>query len=210
MTHKFIVYGSGGHARELIFQIRQDGHSVAAIVDDVHPGGILDTTPILTTEAANLQFSDADWLVAIGSPTARRRVTAELAEVGIPMGRFVSSKATIAPSAKLGDGVQVFANAVISDKCRVGAGVIVHFGAIICHDSSVGDYSIICPGASIAGNVAIGSDVWFGVGASSRNGMPANPLTIGDGAFVGAGACVVSTVAAGATVVGVPARVKQP
>ena len=48
----------------------------------------------------------------------------------------------------------------------------------------------------------IGNDVYVGVGASILGGVH-----VGDGATVGAGAVVIKDVPAGATVVGVPAKV---
>lgn len=56
-------------------------------------------------------------------------------------------------------------------------------------------------GLEIAYPVTIGVDVWVGGGAIIMPGV-----TIGDGAIIGAGSVVTKNVAAGATVVGNPAR----
>ncbi|MGZ3442120.1 MAG: serine O-acetyltransferase, partial [Polyangia bacterium] len=48
----------------------------------------------------------------------------------------------------------------------------------------------------------IGNDVYIGAGAKILG-----PVTIGDGAIIGANAVVLSDVPAGATAVGVPARI---
>jgi virginiamycin A acetyltransferase len=53
-----------------------------------------------------------------------------------------------------------------------------------------------------AQSVKVGNDVWIG-----SNAIPRGPLTIGDGAIVGAGAVVVADVPPYAVVGGVPARV---
>jgi maltose O-acetyltransferase len=51
------------------------------------------------------------------------------------------------------------------------------------------------------GSVIVGSEVYIGAGAVMLQG-----LSVGDGATIGAGAVVTKPVPAGATVVGVPAR----
>jgi serine acetyltransferase len=57
------------------------------------------------------------------------------------------------------------------------------------------------PGVNIAGEVAVGNEVLIGSGASVIN-----RVVIGDRATVGMGAVVLKDVAAGTTVIGVPAR----
>jgi acetyltransferase-like isoleucine patch superfamily enzyme len=52
------------------------------------------------------------------------------------------------------------------------------------------------------GDVVIGSDVWVGYGATIIG-----PVTIGDGAIIGAGALVISDIPAYAVAVGVPAKI---
>jgi maltose O-acetyltransferase len=105
---------------------------------------------------------------------------------------------------------------------RLGAGVYLNAGCTILDSApvTIGDRSMLGPGVhiycaehhkdvvlrraglEIARPVTIGKDVWIGGGAIILAGV-----TIGDGAIVGAGAVVRRDVAAGATVVGNPARV---
>ena len=60
----------------------------------------------------------------------------------------------------------------------------------------------VCPGAHLAGRVRVDAGATIGLGANVIQ-----CLRVGAGATVGAGAVVVRDVPAGATVVGVPARV---
>ncbi len=105
----------------------------------------------------------------------------------------------------------------------LGKGVFLNFNCVILDvvKVTIGDRTQIGPGVQIltadhprdpvqrrAGlefgrPVTIGADVWIGAGAIVLPGV-----TVGDGAIVGAGAVVTRDVAAGATVVGNPARAR--
>jgi acetyltransferase-like isoleucine patch superfamily enzyme len=82
----------------------------------------------------------------------------------------------------------------------------LNIGCSISHDVVINDYAIVNPGARICGWVHLGKRSYIGAGATISNGQVSEPLVIGDDAVVGAGACVIRSVPAGMTVVGVPAR----
>ena len=102
-------------------------------------------------------------------------------------------------------GVSVPAHAEIGPGFYIG-----HFGNIIVHpDTVMGERCSISQGVTIgvlggarAGVPRIGNDVYIGAGAKILG-----PVTIGDGATIGANAVVLEDVPAGCTAVGVPARV---
>ena len=105
-----------------------------------------------------------------------------------------------------------------------GAGVFLNFDCVLLDVARIriGDRTQVGPGVRIltadhprdaasraqglefGRPVTIGADVWIGAGAIILPGV-----TIGDGAIVGAGSVVTRPVAAGATVVGNPARAKR-
>lgn len=104
---------------------------------------------------------------------------------------------------------------------HLGSGAFLNFNCIVLDvvEVSIGDRTQIGPAVQIltpdhprdskqrrAGlefgrPVRIGSDVWIGGGAILLPG-----ITVGDGAIIGAGSVVTRDVAAGATVVGNPAK----
>jgi acetyltransferase-like isoleucine patch superfamily enzyme len=70
----------------------------------------------------------------------------------------------------------------------------------------LGDFTTLSPGVHISGWVHVGARVYIGTGAVIINGTAESPLRIGDGAIIGAGACVTKSVESLTTVVGIPAR----
>lgn len=204
-----LLYGAGGHARELKFQLSLEGVPIAAFVDDFNSGFMLEDVPVLSFDDARAGYGTAIWYVAIGAIAGRREIVAKLRGMGLALGSFVSRRAMISPAASIGGAAQVFANAVISSGVTIADNVIVNFGSVISHDVDVGPNSFIAANVTVAGNVDIGSDVWLGTGAVVRNGTASNRLKIGSYATVGAAACVVSNVADHSTVAGVPAKRKD-
>ena len=109
-----IIYGAGGHARELAFQLEAAGTQVLAFVDDFNHGCFLEETPVVSYEKALTLASDATWFVAIGSIEGRVKLVERLSASNVMFGTFVSPHALVAPTAKIGNGAQVFANVVVS------------------------------------------------------------------------------------------------
>jgi len=94
--------------------------------------------------------------------------------------------------------------------CRIGGGLLIpHPNGVVIHvDATIGPNCLIFQqvtiGASKKGIPTIGGQVDIGAGAKVIG-----PIKVGDGALIGANAVVVCDVPAGATAVGVPARIVQ-
>lgn len=202
-----VIYGAGGHGRELAFQLVEQGRSIVAHIDDFRFDRLERGIPVLSYRDAVRRYPSATWHVAIGNIPAREKLLAKLRADGLAVGGFVSAHSIIAPSAAIAESVQIFGNCVVSDSCRLANDVIVNFGCVISHDVQIDSGSIVCPGVAVAGNVRIGKNVWLGVGCTVSSGSPAKPLVIEDGAYIGAGACIISDIARDKVVYGVPGRV---
>jgi acetyltransferase EpsM len=113
----------------------------------------------------------------------------------------VHASAVVAPSARLGPGTVVGAGAVVQSGVVGGSHVLVNTGSIVEHDVVLGDFSHVGPAAAVGGGTRIGDRVFIGLGARVRD-----HIVVGDDATIGMGAVVVGDVAAGQSVVGVPAR----
>lgn len=106
---------------------------------------------------------------------------------------------------RLVTGIEIHPAAVIGDYFFIdhGLGVVIGETSVIgdrvtlYHDVTLGGTSLV----KAKRHPTIGNDVVIGAGAQVLG-----PITVGDGAHIGANAVVVKDVPAGATMVGIPAR----
>jgi sugar O-acyltransferase (sialic acid O-acetyltransferase NeuD family) len=194
------VVGAGGHAKVVVATLLASGFEVKWILDDdVSKHGVkVLGVPVSGPVAALADIACAGAVLAIGDNRARQRLARELKA---PWVSVVHSAAWVDPTVKVGAGAVIFAGAVVQAEAIIGAHAIVNTGATVDHDCVIGDFVHLAPGASLAGAVTVGE------GGFLATGSVAVPLAkIGPWATVGAGAVVLGEVAAGETVVGVPAR----
>ncbi|HET6467913.1 MAG TPA: NeuD/PglB/VioB family sugar acetyltransferase [Geminicoccaceae bacterium] len=209
MTARLLLFGTGGHAREIVALAAAAGTAtpVAFIDDDAGcQGRWLGRLEILAFDAALARFPDAAVLPAVGDPALRERLAGRIAAAGRPVLTLFHPTVTLAGTAVTGPGTVVFAGCAVSVDVAIGAHVHLNLHCTVSHDSVLEDFVTLAPGARICGNVRVGRGASVGSGATVINGRPDRPLLVGAGAVIGAGACVVRDVPPGATVVGVPAR----
>lgn len=205
---RVVLYGSrpDGHASVVLEMLAGAGMEVVGLVDDwpENAGRKIGALEVVGA-SADLPRLAAEGvegaLLGFGAAPGREAIVAAVAAAGLALPTLVHPSAQIAASAELADGVQVLARAYVGPKARVGRGCLVNTGAIVEHDVSLGDYSVVDPGAVLTGRARVGESVEIGSGA-----VLIPDSEVGPGATVGAGAVVTRPVAAGQTVVGVPAR----
>lgn len=193
-----ILFGASGHAKVIIDILEKSGLKVNRIYDDHPKCDDIFGVPVLSS-AAGLQHG-TDALISIGNNRFRMLV-AEKYRLNYIVARHPSS--VVSAFAEIGEGSVVMAGAVINPGASVGRHCIINTNAVVEHDCVLEDFVHISPGASLAGNVCVEQGAHVGIGASVIQG-----IRIGAWSTVGAGAVVVRDVPAGATVVGVPAKVK--
>lgn len=211
-VRRIYIFGAGGHGREIAWLARQkwgDDVELRFIVDrEAFLSGPVNDIPVqLLTEAGVVQ--EGRFLVALGDPVARRAATAACEAAGLVPATLVHPRTEVSPWTEVGAGAVVFSGGVLSTNVVVGQHVHVNVGCTLSHDVKIGEYATLSPGVHVAGHVVIGRDVFVGTGATIGNGRPQEPLVVGDGAIIAAGACVIGSVDPGAMVAGVPAVRKR-
>lgn len=205
-----VIYGAGGFGREtalMIYQINRQTPlwNLLGFYDDGKEKGLtIDGLPVLgSISDLNRHGKEMDVVLGISDPVIRRKLRSEISNTSL------SFPAVIHPSVmtgdlqrnSMGDGVIIAAGNFLTTNVHVKAFVIINFACTIGHDVTIGEFSSVMPGCSISGSVTLESEVMVGTGARILPG-----LTIGARSRVGAGAVVTKNVAAGLTVVGVPAK----
>jgi len=207
---KIAIYGGSGFGREVAWLVEscQDGRVVACFIDDDEKkqGIVLNDVPVLSLEQAAEQHPDAKIVGGIGNPRIRELLINKAATRGFSFDTLVHPRVEMSKWLEIGIGTVICAGDILTTNIRLGAHVQINLDCTIGHDVVLDDYTTLAPGVHVSGCVQCGKRVYIGTGAVILNGTQENPITIGDDAIIGAGACVTKSIPAGQTWVGVPAK----
>lgn len=215
-SESIILIGGGGHALVVLEAAIESQRSVRGFFDDDAHAVAWSRAQLgrlggLDQAVRHLAFEDSEsFVIAVGGLELRRRVIEAMAAPVPPGGHapraaaaVVHPRAWVSPSATLGVGVYVGPGAIVHAHARIADHAIINSGAIVEHECDIGENAHIAPGAVLGGNVQVGADTLVGIGSRLLPGVK-----IARRVRVGAGATVLRDVDEGATVVGVPARVR--
>lgn len=196
----YFLYGAGGHGKVIAEILEAESAAVHGFFDPVTNRTEVLGYPVYSSpEELNLP-PGVLWIISVGNNEARKRI---VGEHPFPFGKAVHPSAVISSRASLGEGSVVMAGACINSCAVVGRHAIINTNASVDHDCVLEDFVHISPGAALAGTVYVGEGTHIGTGASVIPG-----IRIGKWCTIGAGAVVIRDVPDGATVVGVPGRVR--
>jgi sugar O-acyltransferase (sialic acid O-acetyltransferase NeuD family) len=206
ITQSLLIFGAGGFGKEILDILNSSvSYSAAQIsfIDDSFTPDILvnDISVIggIDTVKNNL---NSQLIIALGSPTSRRKLALKLKEIGSSFFTAIDASANVRPNVTIGEGSIVCANVAISTNSQIGTQNIINIGAIVGHDVITGNYSVFSPGSIVLGGVTIGEGVEVGAGAIVHPGVK-----IGNWCKIAMGAVLYKDVPDYAIVSGNPARV---
>jgi sugar O-acyltransferase (sialic acid O-acetyltransferase NeuD family) len=212
-ARKLAIFGAGGHGRELAWLAERAGWNKSDmffVVDrPEYLAEEINGLPVRLLDDATKPDDKIGFVVALGDAAARERCATLCEQAGFTAIPLIHPGIELSPTVTIGQGSVICAGAILTVNIRIGRHVHINVGCTISHDAVLGDYATLSPGVNIAGHVQLGRHVFIGTGATIINGSSVNPLTIGDGAVIAAGACVTASVEEGAMVAGVPAVRKR-
>ena len=189
-----LIYGAGGHAKSVMeIIIQQNKYIIAGILDDnasLIGSKVLDTQ-VLGTRAllpGLLEKGISEAVNCVGGIidiSIRVRIYEILEKAGFTFPGIIHSRGWVERSAKVFEGVQVFANAYIGSEAVLEAKCIVNTNAVVSHDCIIGAYAHIAPGALLAGHVQVGEQTLIGMGVTTAIGVKiGSRVRIGNGAII--------------------------
>jgi len=204
------IYGCGGFGREvlqIILDLRDAGQPVDCagfLVDEgVSAPESVHGIPVISFGAEFRPTANAEFVIAIGSPRARRRIAAELRlRLQARFAVLVHPRAWIGRNVRLGEGCVVCAGSAITTDVVLHEHVHVNILTTIGHDTVVGGFATLSPGVNVSGNVHLGEGCEIGTGVSIIPGV-----SVGSWSTVGAGGAVIHSIPESSVAVGVPAKV---
>ena len=192
---KLFVYGASGHGKVVADIAELCGYEVAGFIDD-------HAADTITYELFRQSSPSAHVALGIGNNDARAAVYHRLKENGTKVTTLVHPSATIARTARIGEGTVVMANAVINPDALIERGCIINSASVIEHDNVIDQFVHVSPGAHLAGNVTVNEFSHIGIGACAIQG-----IRIGSHCTIGAGSTVLGDIPDNSTAVGCPAKV---
>lgn len=210
MTLLVGVYGASGCGRGLMPLVRAQLSGKAArlvFIDDACGPGSLNGHEVLDWETfLAAPAGERAACLAISDSMVRERLAARCAAHGVGLFEARASNVVQMDDVRIGPGACLSPFVTLTSNIRIGTCFHANLYAYVEHDCVIGDFVSFAPGAKCNGNIVIEDHAYIGAGAVIRQGRSGAPLVIGRGAVVGMGAVVLSSVPAGATVAGNPAR----
>ncbi len=206
---KIVIWGSGGHAREVNWLCEELGIQVVGFLDELPEtkGQIVNGVPVLGTLTDIEALKNEVELICagVGDPALKKRFAYHTIQSGFRIAApLIHPRVRLSRRNTIGEGSMIFEGAVLSDNIKIGHHVIINRGVNVSHDADIGDYVTIAPGVNLAGNVILDEGAYIGIGASVRE-----KRHIGCWSIIGGGAFVKDDIPEFTLAAGVPAVVKK-
>jgi sugar O-acyltransferase (sialic acid O-acetyltransferase NeuD family) len=206
---KIVIWGCGGHAREINHLCEHLHYEVIGFLDERSEmkGIIIDDVPVLGDlyDIYSLRSEIKIVCAGVGDPSLKKRFVIKTKNAGFEIAdTLVHPSVYISKRNTLGVGSIICEGTIITTNVRIGDFVIINRSSNISHDDIITDYVTIGPGVNIGGNVTIGEGAYIGIGSSIREKIKIGPWSV-----IGGGAFVKDDVPPKTLYAGVPAQFKK-
>lgn len=202
MRKKVCIFGAGGLGRSVYSLMRMLGEHelLFAFVEDDDCFVSRTIMDIRVLPLSAIQLQDFEFLLAIGSPTARQAVANRLGS-NVRYASCIHPSVICLEEVIIESGAIIFPSIYLSRNICIGHHAIIMPGTVIGHDVVIGDCFTASANVSIGGHARIGNQVFCGLSSCIKD-----KISLTDGVVVGMGAVVARTIENSGTYFGNPAR----
>jgi sugar O-acyltransferase (sialic acid O-acetyltransferase NeuD family) len=211
MLRDLLVVGAGGFARETVEAVRavnarRPTWRLRGVLDDspaMH-GTLVGGVPVIGPIELVHERPDAQVVLTTGRPDNYVSRPLIAARLGLPDERYatiVHPSATVGTTCSVGAGSVLLAHVDLTADVVVGRHVAVMPQVVLPHDARVEDFATLASGVRAGGACRIGEGAYVGAAACLRE-----RVTVGPRAMVGMGSVVTRDVPAERVWLGSPAR----
>ena len=175
MYKRLALYGAGGHASEVVAQLKSMNYKVHKLFVD---------EPYVKDGYESIQsFNPEEYLIMIpvSNSQAREKMVNKLPK-GTEFFSFIHPTALIMEpeTIKWGEGVFIGAYSILTVDIQLGNHAILNRGVHLGHGCRIGDYFSAMPSCVVSGDVKIGDNVYLGTNCSVKE-----KITICDNVTIG-------------------------
>lgn len=189
---RLVIVGCGGFGRETLeWAGHVCGYDQIGMIDDTPD---FERFPRLKAhylgDTVGFSPTPHDRLViAIGDPTTRSVIDAQLCKKGVVFGSVIHPTSLISQSSTIGEGAILAPYTVITTDVHIGRHAHLNIAATIGHDAKLGDFVTLSSHTDITGGCKLEDRVFLGSGARILPGC-----SLAAGTRVGAGCIVMRSV----------------
>lgn len=167
---KYALIGCGGHAKEVIVQMKTD---LICFVED-------DYSTAQTKSLNEFDPNEYKVLITVADPKTRNKILKKLPK-NTKFFTFIHPTALImSDDIEIGEGSFIGAYSILTSNIKLGKHSLLNRGCQIGHDTVCGDFLSMMPGSIISGNCKIGNQVYIGTNSSIREKIKiCDDVTIG-------------------------------
>lgn len=185
---EIVIIGAGDFGKQLLqHSLEQSVNNkiVGWLDDSFNKGDLIESLPCLGGIKDKNTFStEYKYIIALGykSLTLKEKTLNVLIASNCEIINFIHRSAVISKSAKIRQGVNIYAGSIVDLNVSLSDGVVLNNNVIISHDSNIGCSSFIGPGVVVCGNVNIGKRCFIGAGSVIKDGVDiCDDVIIGSG-----------------------------
>lgn len=190
---KLLIFGADDFAEvaKYLFDHDSDYQTAAFVADQQYiRSETFNGLPLVGFEQVEQIYppEEYDMFLAIGYSKVnlgREKKYHEAKQKGYRLATYISSKATVWDTLKIGDNCFIFEGNNIQPFAEIGSNVILWSGNHIGHHSRIGDHVFITSHVVVSGRCSIGNNCFLGVNATLHDHVTLAPRTV-----VGAGAVI--------------------